>query len=618
MPIMLQDTGPDGQPLLKPVSDEQMRAALKMPSSIARPKPEPPKSWPETIADLLSMAPFMYGGPETEPLAPLLKKGLYAGGRAALMGLETVGSDIISAGGRKVAGKPAGLTIPGEAERFAQGTGLGLVFEGGRPVIKKLTGEKGATAAGTKAVKEQAKGKAVRSELGATAPGVAPEIVNQETRASQNSLANSINAIHSDINQGYKDLFAPYVKNPVKADTFKIPLASVQADLQSTGRAAQVSAKARTLLDDALELGNADPLKRLIPPEEYQALTKTQRINMLDNFSDATIQKLGPVTATVDQVLALQNRANDVLRGASENATSKSVAASVMKSTTDALDELGETAFLNPAEKEKLAQLKGRTRSFYTDFGPIMRKLWRTQTPEVIGKELFEKQPTHVVEQVITSATEKGNLDGLQRAFADYVAPEGAPLLGEKAVIPKLAEMDKKGLLQKLYPGRYGRIGAWLDTASAQKRLEGLAKSPAIQAQIADGLRGAMNSPEGQIFRNAAQESLKPGGGQMVPSFVKRWLGLYQVVYAVELGRGMYAHNMPLAALAFGSFVADEGFRAALSNDTFRERYYKAIMNPNVKQQAYSLARLLMGAAAYELKSASQPTAAPTPAPGGP
>ena len=53
-------------------------------------------------------------------------------------------------------------------------------------------------------------GKIIRSELGATAPAVARSIVNQETRASQNALSHSINSIHSDINDGYKQLFGKY------------------------------------------------------------------------------------------------------------------------------------------------------------------------------------------------------------------------------------------------------------------------------------------------------------------------------------------------------------------------------------------------------------------------
>ncbi len=602
------------------------------------------KSWPETIADTASLGLYAYGGPEAPAGASLATRGLYAALRSLITGGETVGADVVSAGGRKVAGKPADLSVGGEASRFAQGTGMGAAFEVARPLVRKLTGESKATVAGTEAVKTAREGvtnvtrgvteagtrgtqeelgrRQIRSELGATAPAVAPGVINQETRGSQNALSHSINAIHSDVNQGYKDLFAPYVKNPVKAETVTGPLHDLKQSLEDTGRMAQVSSKARALLTDALELGDTDPLKQFLPGQDLTGMTKTQRKNITASFSKFSNRKLEPVPASVDQVLTVQNRANDILRSTSENATSKSVAASTMKATTAALDELGEK-FLNPAEKETLGALKGRTRSFYTDFGPLMRKLWKTQTPAAVGKELFEKQEPHVIEQAIKAADERGELPGLQRAFADYVAPEGTPLLGEKGIVPKLANMDASGQLAKLYPGRYGRIGAWLDTASQAKRLEGLAKSPVFAAQMNDGLRAAVNSPEGETFRNAAQQSLKPGGGIGVPSFIKRWLGLYQVVYAVALGRGMYAHNMPLAAGAFAAFVVDELFRKGLSNDAFREAYYKAIMNPNVRQATYSLARLAMGMATQEMKDQQQPSAAaPAPAamptPGGP
>ncbi len=588
------------------------------------------KSWPETIADTASLALYAYGGPEAPAGASLATRGLYAALRSLITGGETVGADVVSAGGRKVAGKPADLSVSGEASRFAQGTGMGAAFEAARPLVRRMTGESKATAAGTEAVKtareevtgatrgvteaglrgtqEELGRRQVRSELGATAPAVAPGIINQGTRESQNALSHSINGIHSDINQGYKDLFAPYAKNPVNAETVTGPLHDLKQGLEDTGRMAQVSPKARVLLTDSLELGTKDPLKQYLPGQDLSGLTKIQRKNLTSSFSKFSNKKLEPVPATVDQILAVQNRANDVLRSTTENATSKSVAASVMKATTAALDELGETKFLTPAEKETLTALKGRTRSFYTDFGPLMRRLWKTQTPGSVGKELFEKQEPHVIEQAIKSATERGELPGLQRAFADYVAPEGATLLGDKGIVPKLANMDATGQLAKLYPGRYGWIGTWLDTATQQKRLEGLAKSPVLAEQMNDGLRAALDSPEGKTFRDAATAALKPGSGKsdIIPFFLKRWIGVYQPIEAAAMGMGMMKGNLPLAATAFGAFVGNTLFHRALSNDAFREAYYKAIMNPNVRQATYSLARLAMGMATQELKDQQQ------------
>jgi hypothetical protein len=613
-----------------PATDEDVASAATMGVMKTDPKTGGAvraKSWPETIADVVSMAPFLYGGPEAEAGAGLLKRGLYAGGRAALTGMETVGSDIISAGGRKIAGQPANLSVGGEAGRFAQGTAGGALFEGARPLAKKLSGETKATAAGTEAVKSATEGAAgaatgvteagvrgtqeqkglqqVKTELGASAPKLAPNVVNQETRATQNAAAHSVNAIHADINEGYKKLFAPYNKNPVKTETVTGALHDVKQMLEDTGRMAQVSPKARTLLNDGLAVGNTDPLQQYLPGQDLTKLTPAQRKNLTASFSKFSSKKLEAVPASVEQVLALQNRANDILRSGTENATSKSVAAQTMKATTAALDEMGESQFLTPAEKELHAALKGRTRSFYTDFGPLMKGLWKTKTPEQVGKLLFEKEPTHVIEQAITSAAQKGELPGLQRAFADYAAPEGTLLLGDKGVVAKLRELDRKGLLQKLYPGRYGKLSTWLDTAAQQKRLEALARSPAVQAQVIAGIRAAADSPVGKIFMNAAQQSLKPGtSGNIFPPFMARWIGLYQPIEAM-IGMGMMKHNAPAAAAAFAAFVGHTAFRRALADDAFREAYYKAITNPNVQQAVYSLTRLSMGLAIKEMQDNS-------------
>jgi hypothetical protein len=597
-------------------------------AGVADPKNVQRKTWPETIADILALPLFMYGGPEAPEGAAFLEKSLYAGGRAALTGAETVGSDIISGLGRKVAGKPSGLTIPGEAERAAQGAGIGLVFEGARPVIKKLTGETKATAAGTEAVtsaREGATGAAkgvteagvrgtqeekglqtVKSQLGASAPKLPAGTINQETRAAQNDVAGSINAIHRDINQGYKNLFAPYAKNPVKTETITGPLHDLKQELEDGGRMSQVSPKARTLLNDGLSLGSGDPLAAFMPGQDLSKLTKTQRKNLESAFSRFSSKKLEAVPATVEQVLAIQNRANDILRSGTENAASKAVAASTMKSTTAALDEMGDTQFLTPAEKEQHSALKGRTRSFYTDFDPLMKKLWRTQTPAKVGEEIF-KQPQHVIEQAIESATKEGKLGGLQRAFADSITPEGATLLGDKGIVPKLQEMDRKGLLQKLYPGRYGKLQDWLDTAAQQKKLESLAKVPATQAQMANGVRMALDSAEGKTFMNAAQQALKPKGA--VPNFMIRWVGLYQPIEAIAMGMGMMKKNIPMAVAGLATYFGTTAFKRFMADDAFREAYYKAITNPNVQQATYSLSRLAMGMAVKEMNSQQQPDA---------
>ena len=340
--------------------------------------------------------------------------------------------------------------------------------------------------------------------------------------------------------------------------------------------------------------GSPEHLATLPPSIREAYIAKHPPVTMATN-------SIGP---TVAEVLTIQNRANDILRSTTENASSKSVAASTMKATTAALDELGEGKFLSPAEKETLTALKGRTRSFYTDFGPLMKRLWKTQTPGAVGKELFEKQEPHVIEQAIDAATRRGELGGLQRAFADYVAPEGAKAFGDKGIVTKLANMDASGQLKRLYPDRYGRITTWLDVRTAQSRLNNLVKSPYIASEANEGVRMAMDSPEGRTFMKAAQESLRPGKGiqGVVPNFMARWIGLYQPIEAM-IGMGMMKHNPAAAAAAFTAFVGNTVFHRALSNDAFREAYYKAITNPNVKQAAYSLARLAMGMATQEMNS---------------
>lgn len=634
--------GPDGKPVPMPINqDDLTNAELGMASGgmlglkkgakgqdLIRPTAH---SAGELAGQLASLPLFLYGGPEAREGAGMLERGLATAGRAGVTGAENVASDIIQ---KLTSGRKGEITPSAEAGAFGTGAAGGGVFEGLRNLIPRTAGLPQARAARTEAtaalaqpLAERQAGQRLRSVLGGTAPQASSDVLNQETRAAQNALGHTINSIHHDINADYRTLFAPYKNNEVPV-TFADPLVELQTQLKAEGRYAQLGRPARTLLESTIEMGQPDPLVAQFGAEEVASMSHKEREGYRAYFGKAkapvenagevqsTIKGRGqpkvapkPVGPTVQRVLQKQSEATGILMNPSAKATDKAVARDVLNRTQGSLDELGDKQFLTPAERQQHQALKGRTRSFYTDYR-MLQHPGRTQTPGAIGAMLLN-QPQHVISRLIDSAKDIREIESLRRSVADaIIPPEGGTL---EAAIPRLQEMDQAGTLRKLYPGRYGRLADWTSTITAQRRLDAATKDPQLQNQAVQGLQSAANSPEGRAFltrmeklklktpQQAAVESVRPGSGQqqVLPSFMVRWIGLYQPIEAL-IGMGMMKTNPAVAAGAFATFIAHTGFRRALQNEAFRTRYLSAIENPNVQQSVYSLARLAMGIALTE------------------
>lgn len=685
------------------------------PKDPARPTINLPKTKTEALTQAATLPLFLYGGPEAEEGASFGTRMLYRALRAGVTGTENLASYGVQGLTNKLEGKPSGMSLGGAAQAFGLGaaaspalelatslaghaSGLTAADKASKEALtarNKALGEVGtaqqgvnkaqsdiaqATAKaaqdrknqlasetnkeiGKSAVQlttEAQAGKRLRSILGGTAPQAESDVVNQETRNSQNAVWHAINSIHQDINAGYKKLFARYAKNTTNPSTLADPLVALRTQMQLQGRDAQLGAPTRKLLNDAIELGSPDPLLAHFSAEDLAMMSPRDRDAARGLFAKAKTETtkegdrpnyLGKSSApkpkkevpgpTVDQHLILQSRAQQILRNTSASATDKGVASQIFRASHASLDELGDQKFLTDAEKQQHQVLKGRTRSFYTDFGNLFGS-GKTQTPGELGEKLI-KQPTHVIERVIGAATPTER-SAIQRSFADYVLPEGAEM---KDIIPKLGDADRKGLLRKLYPGRYGQLKDWTSTITAQDRLERMGQDPRTQQEAIDGLRDAANTPEGRAFldrmmkmdpakqaattvgkpkvisrapltealknqgraikeyeklptgHEAAIASLKPGQNSIVPPFMARWMGLYQPIEAL-IGMGMMKTHPGVAAGAFTLFATHTAMRRAFASESFREQYYKAITNPNLRQSVKALARLSMGQALQE------------------
>jgi hypothetical protein len=627
-----------------------------------------PKSKSEAITDVATLPLYLYGGPETREGAGFLERNAYRGIRAGITGTETVASDIAQGVGRKLRGQPSGLSLKGEALRFDEGvafqplaeaaSGLASAASGlpkARAEAAQMTADRDTKASdiaeqkvagGAKLIAESDAIKRIRTILGGTDPKAPPEIINQGTRDSQNALWHSINSIHRDINSGYERLFAPYKKNTTNAETLAAPLIDLRTQLETQGRDSQLGAPTRKLLNDAIELGSPDPLLAHFSAEDLAKMSPKEKEGLRGYFAHAkaeiapaegasTIQgRGGPKNnekkapgPTVDQLLTMQSRAQQILRNPSASATDKSVASRVFRSAQGSLDELGDSAFLSPAEKQQHLALKAQTRSFYTDFGDLMRGS-RTQTPGALGDKLL-KQPPHVIARIVDSATAQPEaLEHIRRSVADAIVPRSE---GDVAkTIGTLTKLDRDGTLAKLYPGRYGHLGDWISTLAAERRLAAQAASPMGRAAVQDGLKDAMATPEGRAFidqysavlsklqpeeqkllsmasgRQALDESLKKwaeGGfakGKM--GWAARYLGIMAPIEAA-MGFGIL-HKMP-GGVPASLFIGAAGsmiWKAAMRNDKTRAAFLSAITDKNIRRASSAIARIGMGAALEELR----------------